>query len=330
MKRRLSVLLSLPIAFCLNGFATGRGGSSYLYYQQTSCAFVDREPYGVVYNYDVATAMINSQLQAMYDNGQRRVKLPIYFGHGLSTGTVMDSTGGNLPQRFRDNLTNLLARIRQIGFEEIEIGFYSQGQNLIPNSLTDWSTWNEPLFDETYNLIVTLRPIVVNSGLLYRIDLMPEGIPTPYAANYAVWLQYVQKLWNYYVFQFRKEDTVGFSIIPLPEYLAQVPVVYGDSQYGNHGSPWVYDLHIYEDAYNNFLTAYQTLSAQGYNPGWIIGEAFYNDASAAADIQSAIQATNQTVFYVAQFPYSAAKACGPAVPDVGPPLVFDNWKAYGF
>jgi len=306
-----------------------RGGTNYIYYEMdTGCV---REQYGVIYHYDTATSTINSQLQAMYDNGQRRVKLPIYFGHGLDTGTVMDSTGGDFSTRFRTNLTNLLAEIKSIGFEEIEIGMYAQGANWVALNTTDWSTWNEPIFDETFNLIYNLHPIFANSGLLYRIDLLPEGIPTTYASNYSVWLEYDQKLWNYYVYTFGKDDTVGFSVIPTADYVAQIPNVYGDSPFGNHGSPYLYDFHIYENAYSNFTTVVSLLNAQGYNPGWIIGEAFYNDSSEASALASAITDTGQSVFYVAQFPMSEAKACnGGSGPDTAPPFSFSNWEAYSF
>src|SRR5579863_6463063 len=53
------------------------GGSDYGWYHlDPPCS---REPYGVVYNYDTASGAINSQLQQMYTNGQRRLRIPIYF-----------------------------------------------------------------------------------------------------------------------------------------------------------------------------------------------------------------------------------------------------------
>src|SRR5437660_564192 len=75
----------------------GLGGSNYMtYHLDPPC---NREPYGVVYNYDTATATINSQLQQMYNNGQRRLRIPIFHGRGINSGTVMDSTAGDLASR---------------------------------------------------------------------------------------------------------------------------------------------------------------------------------------------------------------------------------------
>lgn len=88
----------------------GLGGSDYAWYHlDPPCS---REPYGVIYNYDTASATINSQLQQMYNNGQRRLRIPIYFARGINSGTIMDSTGGNLAPQFQTNLTNLLAAIK--------------------------------------------------------------------------------------------------------------------------------------------------------------------------------------------------------------------------
>src|SRR5271165_482701 len=67
----------------------GLGGSNYAWYRiDPPC---NREPYGVVFNYDTAKATIDAQLRQMYIQGQRRLRIEIYFGRGLSTGTVMDS-----------------------------------------------------------------------------------------------------------------------------------------------------------------------------------------------------------------------------------------------
>jgi hypothetical protein len=55
--------------------AAALGGSNYgWYFLGPGCS---REPYGVVYNYDTATATIDSQLQQMYSNGQRRLRIPV-------------------------------------------------------------------------------------------------------------------------------------------------------------------------------------------------------------------------------------------------------------
>jgi hypothetical protein len=87
-----ALALTMSMAGCSGGGSTmtsgsqspalpaGLGGSNYLtYHLDPPCS---REPYGVVYNYDTATATINAQLQQMYTNGQRRLRILIFHGRG--------------------------------------------------------------------------------------------------------------------------------------------------------------------------------------------------------------------------------------------------------
>lgn len=301
------------------------GGSDYAWYQLSGCT---REPYGVIYNYNTATAFINSQLQQMYNAGQRRIKIPIYFGHGLNTGTVMDSAGGNLHPQFRMNLTNLLAEIKSIGFQEADIGMYPVGENVVLNNMTNWSTWNEALFQETWNLIYNLRPIFVASGIPYKIDLLNESIPSKYLKNYGVSLEFDQRLWNDYVYTFGKSDTVGFSIIPTSDRLAEVANVYGTSSFGNQGYPNVYDLHIYANANIAVINANQVFNSQGHNPPWIIGESFYNDAQESSELISGIQATHHPITALYQWPLTRRVVCSDV--DTASPTSFSNYGNRGF
>jgi hypothetical protein len=128
MLKRIFICALLTLASSYPAYAQYQspGGSNYGWYAITTTQTnpCEREPFGVIYNYDTATATIDSQLQALYDNGQRRLRIPIYFGRGLNTGTVMDSTGGNLSPRFRNNLANFLNSVRQHGFVEIEVSFH--------------------------------------------------------------------------------------------------------------------------------------------------------------------------------------------------------------
>ena len=300
------------------------GGSDYGWYQLDPPCI--REPYGVVYNYDTATATIDAQLQQMYTNGQRRLRIPIYFARGLNTGTIMDSTGGNLSPRFRANLTNLLAAIKAAGFLEIEFSFNPQSNN---NPIV-WSTFSSDYYNEDWTFIQNLRPIIAGSGIPYHIDLLNEGIPPLAAGGFAPLLQYDQMLWNGYVAAYGSSDTLGFSIIADAFHANSVSAVYGASAYGSHGAPPLFDVHIYDETGTSFATAYSSLTSQGYaGVGWIIGEAYYNDAAEAASLRQQITTTGQTVLYVTQWPLTSGPSCSPDV-DVAPPANFANYQAKGF
>jgi hypothetical protein len=77
------------------------------------------------------------------------------------------------------------------------------------------------------------------------------------------------------------------------------------------------------------MTAYNSLNLAGYaGVGWIIGEAFYNDAVEAQGLQSAIQSTGQTVFYLTQWPLQSSTAC--QLVSIAGVLDFTNYRSYGF
>ena len=337
-RNSLLALLSIAVALCSCGGGSSAtqstpppppppaalGGSDYGWYQLDSGCI--REPYGVVYNYDTATATINGQLQQMYANGQRRMRIPIYFARGINSGTIMDSTGGNLSTRFRTNLTNLLAAIKAAGFVQIEISFNPQSNN----NPINWSTFSSDYYNENWTLIQNLRPIFAGSGIPYYIDLLNEGIPPLAAGGYAPLLQYDQMLWNDYVAAYGSSDTLGFSIIADAFHANSVSAVYGMSPYGNHGPPPLFDVHIYDETGTSFATAYNSLTSQGYKGvNWIIGEAYYNDAAEAASLRQQITSTGQTVLYLTQWPLTSGPGCSPDV-TVAPPADFSNYQAKGF
>jgi len=299
----------------------GLGGSNYGWYFLT--ASCNREAYGVVYNYNTATATIDSQLQQMYSNGQRRLRIPIYHARGINSGTIMDSTGGTLAPQFLSNLTNLLAAVKAAGFVEIEVSFHPQSMN----NPIEWTTFSSDYFEENWSVIQNVRTIVAAVGVPYHLDLLNEGIPP---LGYAPLLEYDQMLWNDYVAKFGSKDTLGFSIIADSAHVGQVSSVYGASAYGNHGSPQVFDVHIYDETGNSFATAFSSLKGQGYQGvPWIIGEAYYNDAAEAMAQREEITSTGQQVLYLTQWPLTSNLTCSNEV-NVAPPADFSNYAAENF
>ncbi|MGC2326184.1 MAG: hypothetical protein WA604_05675 [Candidatus Sulfotelmatobacter sp.] len=300
----------------------GLGGSNYgWYYLAPPC---NREPYGVVYNYNTAAATIDSQLAQMYNSGQRRLRIPIYHARGINSGTIMDSIGGTLAPQFLSNLTNLLAAVKAAGFVEIEVSFHPQSNN----DPTQWTTFSGDYFQENWSLVQNLHPIIAASGIPHHLDLLNEGIPP--AMGYAPMLQYDQMLWNDYVSMFGSTDTLGFSIIADSAHVSQVSTVYGPSAYGNSGAPQVFDVHIYDETGSSFATAFSALTSQGYSGiPWIIGEAFYNDAAEAAAQRQAANTTGQKVLYLTQWPVTPDRSCSPDV-NVAPPADFSSYQAQDF
>lgn len=282
------------------------GGSNYAWYKLGSDVGLNcREPYGIIKNYHIkgVRSVVKSQLKLMRGNGQIRLRIPIYHMRNPGGGTILNSAGGNLSSQHRTNLKDFLADIKTAGFVEVEVGFFPQSLN---NPAT-WDAsnlgWQESRFQENWNLIVSLRPIIIGSSLHYRIDLMNEGAP---ANNQKQVKKYVFKLWWNYNFIFGKTDTVGFSII------AEV----GTSRYDNmvsemnrtgFGLPYLWSVHVYD----NITNALQNLSAHqssaGDNRSWVIGETYYNDSATDSALSAA--SLRRTVWHVYQWPLTKNKGC---------------------
>ena len=304
------------------------GGSNYGWYKidaATQPAPVGsncRENYGIIKNYQNAGVrdLVINQLMQMKANGQQRLRVPLYHMRNASGGTLLVSQGGNLSAHDRESLRLFLSDIRDIGFSEILFGFFPIGQN----SPVNWPSWNEDLFQENWNLIANIRPIIKNSGILYRIDLMNEGAP----ANHQTQLkEYVRKLWINYNLTYGKADTVGVSVIGQANE--------GDTTYRGtidrynttkniydatpFGSPYLWSIHFYANLKGNFLALDNAMNARGDNTGIIIGETFYDDAAS----WNAIKQTNisRTVWHVYQWPVTPSRGCDGHV-DVTPPLKY--------
>lgn len=289
------------------------GGSNYDFYQLDGC---NREPYGVIDSYDKNPQLIRQQLSDMYNQGQRRLRIGIFFSNGLDTGTVMDSTGGTLSPQKMANLKSLLADVKNAGFAEVVIAMHAIGAN----DPTTWKSFDQTLYNQNRDLIYNLRPTIAAAGISYRIDLLNEGIPT---TGQNVLLTYTQRLWSDYTAKFGKNDTLGFSVIGSePARVARIKEVYGSNQ------PFMFDFHFYgnasSDEYSQFVAADNSVKAQGFgSQGWIIGETYYNDKTASQNISSAIKATGRTVFYLTQWPLTRTSQCSDV--NVASPVDYTNF-----
>lgn len=294
------------------------GGSNYDFYDLAGC---NREPYGVINGFDSARDTVTAQLRQMFDAGQRRLRIGIFHQHGPDSGTVMDSSGGDLSPDNRRQLTDLLAAVKSVGFKEIEVAFFPIGAD-DPHS---WRTVRESSYRENWGVISRLRPLIAGAGLPYRIDLLNEGLPMP---DEPVLRSYAQRLWADYTAAFGTPDTVGFSMtVSVADRATQLSAVYGPNP------PSVFDVHLYGDNWNGdeyaqFVAADRRMTRLGYHQPWIIGETFFDDAAAADGIRRAIATTGRPVLYLTEWPLTRAKRC----PDVdqAPPIGSSAYRAEGF
>lgn len=295
-----------------------RGGSNYNWFHIEGC---QREPYGVVANYHIFRNEIDAQLKEMAAAGQQRLRIGIFHARNANTGTVISSTGGNLPLQQRENLRDLMISAKNAGFIEIVVGFFPQLNNG-PGSWTgdSWNASHEDYFQENWNLIANLMPYMRASKVKFLVDLMNEGSP-PSSASY-FWREYTKKLWANFTYVYGRSETIGFSIpTNSADRIAFLPELYGPLP------PYVLDFHMYGDEANQLRSIDSGLNAINWPQGIIIGESYYNDLSSATNIASAIPELSRAVYFTLQWPLTRTSTCSDV--DVGPPSNFNSYILQG-
>jgi hypothetical protein len=342
--------LRLPVA------QTGNAGSNHhWYFLGEGC---EREPYGIVANLHRpgVRSLVLSQLIEMRAAGSDHIGLGVFHLRadaavdGVQGGTLLDSTGGDLHPQMRLNLANLLADVRDAGFREVLFRFFIQGQN----DPRFWSSWREDLFEENWNLIVNLMPILEDSGIEYRVDLMVEGLPrartlSVFGEDFVIrdepanshWTRYANRMWQNYVSQFGPERSVGFSSLtdadPLRmrarvEHMTEVYRLAG----GERVFPPVLALDIYGggevDEYTLLGRYLDEMTRDGRRATpLIIAESFHNDRTAARGMSRALRQRREwPLLYLLQWPVERDRQDCSTDVTVVPPTAIDEYLQMGF
>ncbi len=330
------------------------GGINYHWYGLDGLC--NREPFGIVANYHLADgngsvrAQVQQQLALMRSRGMTRLSLGIFFTHGFSSGTLVDSSNPAQVSQAVANIGNLLADVKAAGYTEVLFRFFPTG-NINPSQ----SNFDTGLVDEYWNLITQVRPVVAAAGISYRLDLGVELAPRdsnsavvfPVSDRYKYpensnWSRAVRTLWQRYFAAYGVANTVGFSFFTdtNPDNqrwrVRHMRYVYE----GNY--PRVYAVDIYPtpsiSAADKFIQLHDAMVREdsdgtlGFRTdGWIISETNYEDPLIAADLSSAIAATGRVVFYLTQWPLDRAGGdCVDPNINVRPPYDWNVYKAYGF
>lgn len=301
------------------------GGSNLLVYR------VDEPGHGYIEDFRKGKGIITKQLKQMYKGGQRRLKLPLLYWHGrMPDGLTLDPTGGHFTAEETQNLKRLLALIKHIGFVSVEFALLPEGPD---DALRNWPQWDEMYYSENWTLLTNVRRLAVSSGLPYLLDIVGEGIPMN---GQTLWGEYSRRLWEDYstTYGVGPNKTVSDATISfVPDFQT---VAHLASTFSNNWPP-VFEPHIYggepesgwESAYRTFTGLYQAMHQAGIpSIPWIIGEAYSDDATAAAQLRQAIRDTGQTVLYLLQWqvtPYTRKGVSADVLP-----VSFENYRKFGF
>lgn len=292
--RRLVAGWPWLIAACLLSLAArseAPGGSNYAWYRVENCHAVGVY---VGQNVDSASAEIEQQLRAMRDNGQRRIRLPIFFRRDHPEGSFFvskDGLGTEDVRRIRD----LFDIVRRVGFDEVIVAFFPIG----PSYLGALPAWDEDIYQVA--VIRQVRAVAIERGLPYILDLLNEALPYPFQTQL---LRLTKRLWADYTAEFGAEDTLGFSNTGDAGRLATMRDVYGGL------IPKLIDVHLYDEAGPRLKAMAAALRAQGLaHLPWIIGETYYADSVQLEGLRSAAREANVRLLYVLQWPNRRGSKC---------------------
>lgn len=336
---RRAVALSVVSLLCCAGTATASdlmtaaGGSNFsvirssLFGPATVCpedfTFNDLSPIIGVYDNPAARALINQRLDAMYAAGQRKIGIFIWHYRDRWQDQVRCyrvRAQGILSTTLQNNLRDFVQRIKQTGFNQINVRFGPDGDG---NPMS-WVEFDEAQYQSNWNVVVTTRALVYESlshvpGQNPRvlIDLAAEfggrWLNTQCVESYPIALQYATRLWGDYTYSFGTSDTIGFSTVPACAGMSRAPI---DDVYDvvGQGRPTAYGFDVYgnfEQVQNGNTTSITTqfdwikaeLGATGeLGKEIFLQETYFNSAAAWQALRDASRATGLRVAYVFQWP----------------------------
>lgn len=318
-----------------------RGGSNFENY-----GFVPGDFYGtadtyVVSNFDQRNpgySIMVSQLQAMANEGQRTIRIPISFTSDTQYSTDCSGSSGNydimvlsnlqLSSQCLQNFQALLAEIKKDGFQYIELGMWPSYHNN-PNN---WTSWDEATYQTNWNFIVNLRTIARQT--LTDPTQMPPPPPYPpiyfdlqnelstAGPNGGIQVEYMQRLWGDYVYNYGKSDTFGFSMAldgqsdesAIVQSLNTIYNYYFDPCCGlspSFGPPDIIEAHIETGDSSTDSTLLQNLdsdlAANGIGSTIVLSEALYQNENDAVGLATAAEAiltgpNQRQVWWLMQWP----------------------------
>lgn len=329
----------------------GRGGSNLVWHDLQGC---EREAYGIIANYHEPgiRPRVRSQLAQMRAQGQERLSIGLFHlrgepdSAGRINGTILDSSGGQLHPQQWANLAALLADVRDAGFASFLFRYHPQGAN----DPRTWADFDSDRFEENAALIESIEPLLQAAGMPHGTDLMVEGMPRARILEFGdnriilpdeparePWSRYARELWARYVAGFGTDATVGFSFVSdtddvrIDARAEHIPYVYTVG--GALTLPVVMAFDLYGTAQRDegwIFERYHThLADEGLSATpWVIAEAYFDDATAAASLGDAMKATRRPVLFLTQWPLRRDAACADV--DVAPPVDYGNWRNHGF
>jgi hypothetical protein len=316
MQRRLAWLLaaaaSVGIAAALTGANGATGGpplmgANYSHFGVTACDFGGQ---GIVASGTLEQALIKKQLAAMRAAGIETLRLFIWNMHDASGQTwgVVSSAGGRLGPGEEKNLIDYLTAVHSAGFKQLTVVFGPEWTN-DPIGWPD-NHYDPSLFDENWQLIRTVRPIVKQYGPpSVRFDLLNEGAPSDYLATKDQLETYLAHVYSEYVDAFGNQDVTVSSIVGANDQ-SRISNLIDTLRSTGRPLPTWFEIHIYGSTPLEDLRATDaTLTAKGLAQPITIGETYYDDSATAAAVKTFIATASRPITEVIEWPLRRGSDC---------------------
>jgi hypothetical protein len=232
---------------------------------------------------------VATQLREMFEHGQRKITLVLWFApltfpgvQGNRWGHVLNSYGGSLSEQHRQNVVELLALVKQTGYNQINFRF----ANTLTAHVSQWTEWQPAQFQENWAFVDSVRSLVVaNTDLPVIFDLGVEQANELLATSQLRQL-YLRRTWRLYTDAHGPADCCGCSVLHGAHGLILML-----RQFASVGLPYpgCYCFDAYLDIYRVLTGAAQALrNANEITKPVYIQETCYNDAGMCSEIKRAI------------------------------------------
>ena len=154
---------------------------NYLQYPTDSVWIIPYNLRPVIGTYHLAPDTVKKQLAIMYNNGQRKIALDLWYSDFSRDfnlvdsplyGHVVSATMGKLIPQHEQNLINLLNDIVNQGFNQIMFRFDTQGDS----DPRGWSAWQEDLYLKNWSFVSSTKATIKKTlegkpiKVLYDLD----------------------------------------------------------------------------------------------------------------------------------------------------------------
>ncbi len=259
----------------------------------------------VIGTYHLEPETVKNQLSVMYNNGQRKITLDLWYADFSRDSTIADSpvdahivnsSLGKLIPQHEENLINLLNDIVNQGYNQIMFRFFTQ----LDSAPIGWSDWDESKYLKNWSFISSTKATVKKTlegksiKVLYDLDGELAGQTSGQAEAY------FQRMWGDYVKNYGSHNCIGFSFaISPPRSFSDAIALY--DKVGKR--PDIYGFDIYGDEYAGLQYLQNVLQSAGDgNKPVFIEEAYYNDLEADQEIRQARSDLHMNIRFIMQWP----------------------------